>query len=180
LEFVITARDLVKKYKGTRAVGGINFAGRPRECFGLPGPNGAGKSSVATANLLVVAAMGLVNSPWALLVPPVLGLAGLLFAALSMIWTGLAPNIDSFNYFFALVITPLFLFSGVFFPLTSMPGAVQQVAWFSPLYHLVNLTRGLTIGDAGFHLVGEVVWLLAAALLTIPVSLHLLRRLVIK
>lgn len=45
MEFVIAARDLVKEYKGRRAVGGINFTVRPRECFGLLGPNGAGKSS---------------------------------------------------------------------------------------------------------------------------------------
>ncbi len=48
-----------------------------------------------TVILLVVAALGLVASPWALLAPPVLAVSGLLFGALSMIWTGLVPNMDS-------------------------------------------------------------------------------------
>lgn len=130
--------------------------------------------------LLVVSVLGLVTSPWALLVPPVLGLSGLLFAAIAMTWTGLVPNIDSFNYFFSLIITPLFLFSGVFFPLTGMPPAVQKIALISPLYHLVNLTRSLVMGNTGIFLVGDVIWLLVATLLIMPVPIFLLRRLVIK
>lgn len=130
--------------------------------------------------LLVVSVLGLVTSPWALLIPPVLGLSGLLFAAIAMTWTGLVPNIDSFNYFFSLIITPLFLFSGVFFPLTGMPPAVQKIAWISPLYHLVNLTRSLAIGNTSILLVGDVIWLLVATLLIMPVPIFLLRRLVIK
>lgn len=47
MDFVIIARDLIKEYNGKPAVRGINFAVRPRECFGLLGPNGAGKSSTA-------------------------------------------------------------------------------------------------------------------------------------
>lgn len=130
--------------------------------------------------LLVVAALGLVMSPWALLVPPVLALSGLLFAAMAMTWTGLVPNIDSFNYFFSLIMTPLFLFSGVFFPLTGMPAFVQQLAWFSPLYHLVNLTRGLVTGNVGINLAGDLLWIITVALLLIPAPIYLLRRLIIK
>lgn len=133
-----------------------------------------------TVILLVIAALGLVLSPWALLVPPVLGLSGLLFAALSMTWTGLVPNIDSFNYFFSLIMTPLFLFSGVFFPLSGMPAPVQQLAWLSPLYHLVNITRGLVTGSTGPALANDLLWLAAATLLLLPVPLYLLRRLIIK
>lgn len=53
-----------------------------------------------TVILLVILVLGLVTSPWALLVPPVLAVAGFLFAILSMIWTGLVPNMENFNYFF--------------------------------------------------------------------------------
>ncbi|HPZ42359.1 MAG TPA: ABC transporter permease [Bacillota bacterium] len=142
---------------------------------------GAFKSVLyGTVILLVVAALGLVASPWALLVPPVLAVSGLLFGALSMIWTGLVPNIDSFNYFFSLIITPLFLFSGVFFPLKGMPAFVQQAAWISPLYHVVNLTRDLVMGRAGVHLIGDLVWLLVATIVLLPAPVFLVRRLVIK
>lgn len=130
--------------------------------------------------LLVIAAIGLVSSPWALLIPPVLALSGLLFAAVSATWTGLVPNIDSFNYFFSLIMTPLFLLSGVFFPLTDMPALVQKIAWISPLYHLVNITRGLVSGTIGIYLLADVVWLLIAAILIIPLPIFLLRRLIIK
>ncbi|MGI5942841.1 MAG: ABC transporter permease [Pelotomaculaceae bacterium] len=142
---------------------------------------GAFKSVLyGTVILLVVAALGLVASPWALLVPPVLAVSGLLFGALSMIWTGLVPNMDSFNYFFSLIITPLFLFSGVFFPLAGMPAFVQQAAWISPLYHVVNLTRDLVMGNPGVHLIGDLVWLLVAVIVVLPAPVFLVRRLVIK
>ena len=85
-----------------------------------------------------------------------------------MIWTGLVPNMDSFNYFFSLIITPLFLFSGVFFPLAGMPTFVQQAAWISPLYHVVNLTRDLVMGNPGVHLIGDLVWLLVAVIVLLP------------
>jgi len=133
-----------------------------------------------TVILLVIYILGLVQSPWALLVPPVLAVSGLLFSILALVWVGLVPNIDSFNYFFSLFITPLFLFSGVFFPLTDLPPAVQSVAWISPLYHAVNLTRGLVLGQVGPHLAGDFAWLLAAALILAPLPLYLMRRLVIR
>lgn len=130
--------------------------------------------------LLVILLLGLVASPWALLVPVVLLVNGMLFAALSMIWIGLVPNIDSFNYYFSLVITPLFLFSGVFFPLSGLPPMVQTLAWASPLYHVVNLTRGLVLGNVGLHLVWDFVWLVVVAVALTPVAIHLMRRLVIR
>ena len=43
-------------------------------------------------------------------------------------------------------ITPLFLFSGTFFPITQLPTFLQGVAWLSPLWHGVDLTRGLVLG----------------------------------
>ncbi|SFR16005.1 ABC transporter permease [Desulfoscipio geothermicus] len=130
--------------------------------------------------LAVIFALGLVASPWALLVPVVLLVNGMLFAALSMIWIGLVPNIDSFNYYFSLVITPLFLFSGVFFPLSGLPAIVQALAWASPLYHVVNLTRGLVLGNVGTNLIFDFAWLVVVALVLTPIAIHLMRRLVIK
>jgi len=130
--------------------------------------------------LSVIFVLGLVASPWALLVPVVLVVNGMLFAALSIIWVGLVPNIDSFNYYFSLILTPLFLFSGVFFPLSGMPAIVQTLAWASPLYHVVNLTRGLVLGNVGMHLIWDFAWLVIMALVLTPIAIHLMRRLVIK
>src|SRR5665647_495892 len=130
--------------------------------------------------LLVISALGLVTSFWSLFILPLLGLSGLLFSAVSATWTGLVPNIDSFNYFFSLILTPLYLLSGVFFPISGMPVIVQKIAWFSPLYHLVNITRGLVSGNIGAYLAADIVWLLVVALLILPAPVYLLRRLIIR
>lgn len=133
-----------------------------------------------TIILLVITAMGLVASPWALLIPLVALVAGLQFAVLSMLWTGLMPNIDSFSHFFSLFLTPLFLFSGVFFPLTGLHPAVQTMAWFSPLYHVVTLTRSLVLGDVSLALISHFIWLVVVTALLLPVAMYLMRRLVIR
>ncbi|MBE3587382.1 MAG: ABC transporter permease [Thermoanaerobacteraceae bacterium] len=130
--------------------------------------------------LLVILMLGLVASPWALLVPPVLAVAGLLFAALSIIWTGLVPNMENFNYFFSLIMTPLFLFSGIFFPLSGLPPLVRSLAWASPLYHVVNLVRALVLGQVGAGLLWDLTWLVVFTALLFPLPLYLVRRLVIR
>jgi len=130
--------------------------------------------------LLVISALGLVSSAMALLLPLVLAIAGIFFAAFAMTWVGLVPNIDSFNYFFSLIMTPLFLFSGIFFPVEGMPSVVQKAVWLSPLYHLVNLTRALTTGSAGTNLLSDLVWLVVAMCILLPAPIYLMRRLVIK
>jgi lipooligosaccharide transport system permease protein len=68
---------------------------------------------------------------------------------------------DSFNILFRFGITPLFLFSGVFFPVTRLPESLQWVAWFTPLFHGVELVRALTL-DA----VTSPVWVLHVAYLS--------------
>jgi lipooligosaccharide transport system permease protein len=65
----------------------------------------------------------------------------------------------------------MFLFSGLFFPFNQLPGWVEVVAWFSPLYHLVEITRGLATGPELWSIVGNTAWLVivSALLFTIPV-----------
>jgi len=53
---------------------------------------------------------------------------------------------DKFNSIFRFGITPLFLFSGTFFPISSLPRPLEIVAWFTPLWHGVTLCRDLTLG----------------------------------
>lgn len=89
---------------------------------------------------------------------------------------GLVPNIDSFSYFFTLVITPMFLFSGVFFPLDGLPVFVQKLAWFMPLYHVVELTRSLVLGRVTASLLYNAAWLLAFIAVFFKPPLYLMRR----
>lgn len=97
--------------------------------------------------MLVAAVLGVVTSPLALLALAVLPLVGLTFAALGLIMTALAQGYDFFMYYFTLVVTPMALLSGVFFPLDQLPGALQALAMALPLAHAVQLIRPLLLGD---------------------------------
>src|SRR5262245_36439049 len=121
--------------------------------------------------LVVVSAFGLVSSLWAIAIPPFVLLGGLCFSVIGYSFTALIPKIDLYSYFFTLGITPMFLFSGIFFPFSKLPDWVHVVAWFMPLYHLVEITRGLSTGPEFWSVVGNSVWLaaLTAVLFTIPV-----------
>jgi len=99
--------------------------------------------------LVVMAAMGLVGSWWVLLAPLVFVVGALCFAVLGMAYTALASNIEHFNIFFTGLLTPMFLFGGVFFPFDDLPTWAQAVGWCLPLAHLVEATRDLTLGDVG-------------------------------
>lgn len=126
--------------------------------------------------LTVIAALGLVPSAFAVFVPIVLLLSGLAFAILGLVWTGLVPKIDSFSYFFTLVVTPMFLFSGIFFPLDALPAPARAAAGFLPLYHIVRLLRSLVLGQVSFTLLFNALWLIVFVLLLFPLPLVLMRR----
>jgi lipooligosaccharide transport system permease protein len=77
---------------------------------------------------------------------PAAVLTGLAFAAAIMAYAATITNgSTNFNAMFRFVITPLFLFSGVFFPVTRLPWALQMLAPLTPLYHGVELVRGLVL-----------------------------------
>jgi lipooligosaccharide transport system permease protein len=128
-----------------------------------------------TAFLVVVAAFGVVRSPWALLLPAVFFTSGLVFSASALAFTAVTPSIDLFSYYFSLWVTPMFMFSGIFFPLDALPGWVQAAAWFTPLYHLVRCTRAFAFGTP-LGAVGDLAWLAVVALALLPVPAILLRR----
>ncbi|MFS8978406.1 ABC transporter permease [Cupriavidus necator] len=128
------------------------------------------------AIMLVAGALGYAQMPGALLALPVIVLAGIAFAALAMIVTALAPSYDFFMFYQTLVMTPMLLLSGVFFPLEQLPEGVQAGTKLLPLAHAVALIRPLMLGrpleDAGLH----VAVLGAYAVVALVASLILLRR----
>src|SRR5919204_3968427 len=126
--------------------------------------------------LIVVAAVGLVSSPWAIAIPPFVLLGGMCFSVIGYTFTSLIPKIDLYSYFFTLGITPMFLFSGLFFPFSQLPDWVHVVAWFMPLYHLVEITRGLATGPEFWSVVGNAAWLAALSVLLFTVPVRALRR----
>jgi lipooligosaccharide transport system permease protein len=68
------------------------------------------------------------------------------FAAPIVAFSATQRTPEKFNAVFRFGITPLFLFSGTFFPLSNLPAALQPIAWISPLWHGVELSRGLALG----------------------------------
>ena len=100
-----------------------------------------------TIILAIAAAFQLVPSPWALLIPLVAFLEGIMFAAIALFFTSIVPAIYTFNYFFTLFISPMFFLAGVFFPLTSFPKVLQALSWVAPLTPAVHLTRALFQGE---------------------------------
>jgi len=141
---------------------------------------GALKSVLYGSIIMIVLGMfGLLSSPLILLAIPLLLLSGLLFAVLSMIVASIAPGIESFNYFYTLFMTPLFLFSGIFFPLIGLPPLVEHIAHLSPLYHLVSACRALANGHAAGVPV-DALWIAAALVLAAPWPFRLMRRKLIK
>lgn len=78
-----------------------------------------------------------------LLILPILFLLGLCFSGFAIAISALAPNYDFFEYYFTLIITPLMLLCGVFYPTTSLPEWIQNIIYFLPLTYAIDLIRGL-------------------------------------
>ena len=128
------------------------------------------------AILLVAAGAGLVAGPAALWVLPLSLLIGFCFGAIAMIVTAISPSYDFFLYYFTLVMTPMLLLSGVFFPLRELPQAVAAAAFALPLAHAVALVRPLMTGTAAHHLALHVAVVVGYAAVALVVSTRLLRR----
>jgi lipooligosaccharide transport system permease protein len=137
----------------------------------------ATKSLMSGATVvLVIWLLGLSHSPLSLGLLPLALLVGLCFASIGMIMTALAPAYDFFMYYFTLVVTPMMLLCGVFFPVAQLPPFWQGVAQALPLTHAVNIARPLIIGHVPEGLMLHIAVLLGYMLIGFYVSLVLFRR----
>jgi len=98
--------------------------------------------------LAVVTLFGYASWPMSLAAIAVVALVGLAFAALGLAINALASGYDFFSYYITLVLTPMMMLSGVFFPVDKLPEAVQAACQLLPLYHGVALVRPLLAGSA--------------------------------
>jgi lipooligosaccharide transport system permease protein len=133
-----------------------------------------------TVFLVVITVFGVVRSPLALLIPGLFLLSGLMFSVIAMTFTAVNPSIDYFTFYFALFITPMFMFSGVFFPLDALPAWVRTAAWLTPLSHVVSLSRALALGDLAARHLWDLVWILVVTAVLFPLPVVLMRRRLIK
>ena len=126
---------------------------------------------------LVTVAFGyapLPGSLWALAVVP---LAGLLFAAIGIAFSLRIERIDHFSFYFTLFLTPLFLFSGVFFPLEErLSGTWLWVAEALPLLHPVRIARGAFQGDLDASALWDLAYMLVASAVLLAWSRRTVRR----
>jgi lipooligosaccharide transport system permease protein len=100
--------------------------------------------------LAVMTVFGAVRSPLALLTLPAAVLTGMAFATPVFAYAATTDNEAGFAALFRFVVTPLFLFGGVFFPVEQLPPVLEQLAYATPLWHGVALSRGLALGTATF------------------------------
>ena len=106
---------------------------------------------IASVFTLILVVLGAAHSPLVVLGIPVAVLTGMAFAAPIAAFSATQRTPNRFNVIFRFGITPLFLFSGTFFPIESLPAALQPIAWVSPLWHGVDLTRGIVLGTIDQH-----------------------------
>ena len=126
--------------------------------------------------LVIAAAFQLVHSPWVALVPVLSFMQGVMFASIAVFFTSLVPSFYTFNHLFTLFITPMFFFSGVFFPLSQFPEIVQNLSWIAPLTPVVMLMRALFLGEFGLVHVGAVAYIVAVSVVFFALALVRMRR----
>ena len=112
---------------------------------------------ITTIFTIVIVLFGAAESPLIVLAIPAAVLTGMAFAGPIAAFSATQKTPNKFTTIFRFGITPLFLFSGTFFPISSLPAALQAFAWLTPLFHGVALTRGLSLGTIADEPVAAVV-----------------------
>jgi lipooligosaccharide transport system permease protein len=148
---------------------------------------GATKSFVNSSIVLVVVELlgvtfipeVLFTAPTVLLIPAVAFLGGLMFSSIAMIFTGVVPNIDSFNYPFFLLVTPMFLLGGTFFPISQL-GAAEPIAYLLPLTHVSLLVRNMSLGLIGWIDLASLIYIIVATVVTTVPAVYLMKKRLIK
>ena len=143
-------------------------------------------SLYAAAFLVVLLAFGQVSgrtmllSPWALLAWPAAVLAAAAFSAMAICLTTFARKVEDFDTVMGLLVMPMFLFSGIFVPVSRFPESLQWVLGATPLYHAVGLLRQLTTGNVHVTIVGHIAYLVVAGIAAFAVAMYRLERTLIK
>ena len=127
--------------------------------------------------IVIAAGFGLVESWWVLAAPIAALAIGFCFASIGLTFTAFIPSIDLYSFYFTLFITPMFLFSGIFYPVETLPGWAQPLAWLSPLFHAAALLRELfgVFGTDPIAALGHFVWLVVVGAVLFPIAPNVFR-----
>jgi len=139
---------------------------------------GATRSLIYVIIMLpVLAVFGVISFPLSVLAIPLAFLGGLMFAGIAMCFTAITPSIDTLNYPSFLLITPMALFSGTFFPLTLLPEILHYGALaLLPLTHMVALMRMITLPALTGVLVLHLAWIILVTALFCIFAINLMRK----
>ncbi len=139
-------------------------------------------SLYAAVFLLVLLVLGestgrpMLLSPWALLAWPAAVLAAASFSAMAICLTTIARKVQDFDMVVGLLVMPMFLFSGIFVPITRFPDVVQWIMRATPLYHAVGLLRQLTTGTVSISIAGHLTYLVVGGIVAFSVAMYRLER----
>jgi lipooligosaccharide transport system permease protein len=141
-----------------------------------------GTKSVLAATLMLgmMSLFGLIAWPYGLLVVPLAAAGGLLFSALGLITTAICPKIDTFNLPIFVLVFPMFLFSGTFFPVDILPRWAMGVAHALPLTHVSFLVRGACLGRTPPGWGWSLLYLALVTVLVAALAIVLMRRRLIR
>jgi lipooligosaccharide transport system permease protein len=128
------------------------------------------------AFIAVILTLGLIDSIWAVLALPAVVLSAAALSAGAMVLVGTTKEISSLEKVMTLIVIPLFLFSGTFYPVGLYPGYVRPVIQATPLYHSAELLRNLTTGNVGAGTLVHVAYLTVMFVIASVVAIRLIRR----
>lgn len=128
---------------------------------------------------LVMLGMGLVSSPWALLIVPAALFLAFGFAAVGMAATTFMRSWQDFDLV-QLAIMPMFMFATTFFPLSVYPSLIQPVIQCLPLYHAIEIMRALSAGVVDASIIGHLAYFLVMAVLGVVVAARRLGHLLLR
>jgi lipooligosaccharide transport system permease protein len=135
----------------------------------------------AVAMFVIMLAMGLILSPWGVLIVPAALLVAAAFAAAGLAGTSYLRTVNDFDIPLGLIVMPMFLFSGTFFPIEGvLPPWLVTIVTFTPLYHGIELLRGLSTGLVGPELLVSFLYLVAFFVICMTIAIHRMQTKLIK
>jgi len=134
----------------------------------------------AVAMFVIMLATGLILSPWGLLMVPAALLVAASFAAAGLAGTSFLRTVNDFDVPMGLIVMPMFLFSGTFFPIEIYPEPVQWFMQATPLFHAISLIRGLSTGLVGLGQLWDFLYLAAFFAICMSIAMRQMERRLIK
>lgn len=142
---------------------------------------GTTKSIIAGTSMMIVASFfHLLKYPVSLWLIPLSALGGLTFSTIGMLFTSFIKTIEQFNFPVFLFMTPMFLFSGVFFPISVLPFWAQKIAYVFPLTYLVIMMRQIELNRFNIYFLYSIIILIGLTFIFFILSIKLMKKRLIK